>query len=764
MPAVALSARRWCGLGGPPSKRMTCETNMATSLQAAADLHRRGRLAEAERLYQDILARQPRHADALHRFGVLKQQTGRVQEAIDLLDQALSIAETNPRGHYDYGLALQAARRFGEAAEQFARAIRLQPDFRQPRSALIAVCRETGDWQAAASVFERLARQRPADAEAIFWRGVAERQVGRFDSAIGCFHAAIHLAPGLVEAHHNLASTLQSDGKPEEAVAAYETAIRLRPDFAEAHHGLASALRQAGRFDNAAKAYQLAIAHEPDRVRWRCDLGRLLHEMGRHEESLRVFETITHRWPELSTGHLGTGHALEALCQPQQAERAIRRAIELEGNRAAGHFALGNMLFDRGRFAESAAALRAAISKEPGLSDAIAKLSAAYRELGRFEDSLAVCRRAVARDRQSAEAVTNLAIAYQECGQYDRALKRYRRSIELQPNHVAANMNRALLLLLTGNFTAGWPAYEWRWKLPSLNRDPLRRLSAPQWHGECLTGKTLLVHAEQGVGDDIMFASCYEDLLRLSKHCIFQCDRRLVPLLKRSFPTAQILGTKFQDLLRGEVDPAKIDVQISAGSVPRYLRRELAAFPRRRHYLVADPDKRRKWLSRFGQLGAGLKVGISWQGGSEPSERRRRSIRLNQCHPLLATRGVHWINLQYGDSTSELRAVEAKCGVSIHDWPDSQPLVDLDDFAAKVSALDLVISVTNATVHFAGALGVPAWALVPDVPTWRWLSDGEQMPWYAGVRLFRQRQAGVWDGPLKKIAATLNSFATRYPR
>ena len=270
-----------------------------------------------------------------------------------------------------------------------------------------------------------------------------------------------------------------------------------------------------------------------------------------------------------------------------------------------------------------------------------------------------------------------------------------------------------------------------------------------------MAGTTLLVHGEQGVGDEVLFASCYGELVARAGHCVLVCDPRLAPLFRRSFPAASVVGYE----RRKDHQPAslerQVDWQVPAGSVPRFFRRRKADFPPRQQFLVADPSQVRSWRERFGGLGTGLRVGISWRAGGQPAEHRRRTTNLADWQPLLSVAGIQWINLQYGESGAEREWARAAYGVTIHDWPEGDPLVDLDGFAARLAALDLVISVGNATVHLAGALGVSAWAILPQTPNWRWGLQGEQSIWYASVRLVRQGAAGDWAPVFEQLAREL---------
>jgi hypothetical protein len=301
---------------------------------------------------------------------------------------------------------------------------------------------------------------------------------------------------------------------------------------------------------------------------------------------------------------------------------------------------------------------------------------------------------------------------------------------------------------MTGDFAAGWDAYEWRFRCDMQER----ALPWPVWNGGSLTDKSLLIHAEQGVGDEILFASCVPDVAKAAQQCVFECDRRLAPLFARSFHEVVVVPRREDFQLTPDDVPVRVDERISAGSLPRFFRRAESDFPARSGYLSADAAATKTWRARLQNAGPGLKVGFSWRGGKSANLRARRSTELAQWAPIFSTPGVRFVNLQYDDDGEAARAQ----GAAVHDFSDLDRRNELDRLAALISALDLVISVDNSTVHLAGALGVPTWVLLPFVADWRWMLDREDSPWYSSVRLFRKRRDEGWEDLLSRVAFALH--------
>ncbi len=332
----------------------------------------------------------------------------------------------------------------------------------------------------------------------------------------------------------------------------------------------------------------------------------------------------------------------------------------------------------------------------------------------------------------------------------------YELAVKYRPDYAKAKWNLGICHVLLGNFAKAWPFFELRDVAEEVKLD---QFTQPRWDGTSLAGKTIVVHAEQGIGDEVLFASCFGDVIAQAGKTILVCEPRLQKLFARSFPQATVYSwTRRKDWAPMPL-AEQIDCQIPAGSLPLYFRNQADDFPRRERFLSVDPALVEHWRQRLAQLGAGLKVGISWRAGGKANEGRKRTIELIDWREILSTPDVTFVNLQYGDTADDLAEVERQLGVRILDWEQGDPLVDMDSYAAKISALDLVISVGNAAVHLAGAVGTPAWTLLPRVPSWRWMVAGEDSPWYSSVKLFRQPRRRQWEPVLEQIAANLRNVA-----
>lgn len=444
----------------------------------------------------------------------------------------------------------------------------------------------------------------------------------------------------------------------------------------------------------------------------------------------------------------------------QAALRCMQRVLRVYPDNADVYYHLGLILRAQGDLTAAINAYRRALKINPHFPEAHVNLGYALQAAGEVDAAITCYRKAIELNPNFTPAYNNIGLIFQEQRRLDEAIIYYQKAIDLNPGFADAHWKMSLALLLSGNLKQGWEEYEWRWKTKKfLAENPVRQpaqFSQSAWDGSSLEGKSIFIYSEQGIGDEIMFASCFQEVIDQVDKCIVECDKRLIPIFTRSFPGALFIERGKETDLSASKLP-QTDMVIPSGSLPKFLRIDLSSFPGKR-YLVPEAEKVKVWRDRFRELGDGMKVGISWRGGANPEVRQKRSIALKQWATLLSLSGIHFMNLQYGDYKGELREVQENYGVTIHDWEDADPLKDLDNFAAEIAALDLVLSVDNSTVHMAGAMGTPVWVLLPLVPDWRWMLGREDSPWYPTMRLFRQQSPGDWESVIKRIAGELGAI------
>ena len=454
--------------------------------------------------------------------------------------------------------------------------------------------------------------------------------------------------------------------------------------------------------------------------------------------------------------HFGMGMAHYRLNEFVDASDCLQMAVHFRPGFAEAHNLLGACMLRRGGLEEAVRAFSTAVELMPGCALFHSDLGyVLLRECGEFERGSAHIRTALALDDANQMIWCNYCMVLWHEGRLDEMIAVCERLIAKDPGDQEAMLNRSLALLKQGRFAEAWPGYESR-KSSHSNYLP-RPYDGPEWHGETLNGKTVLVCDEQGLGDEIMFASCIPDLMQRAEHCVIECSPRLELLFRRSFPAATVLGVPQSGrstALLGTVRP--IDYIADAGSLPGFFRRHACDFPRHQGYLRADDQRIRHWRTKMDALGAGLKVGVAWRGGAVSTRRALRSMDLADLLPVLKTPDMHFVSLQHDADEAEISAIAGDAGVVMHQWPDA--LREFDETAALICALDLVVTVCTATVHLAGALGRRTWVMVPAIAEWRYLENGASMPWYPAVRMYRQRQAGTWRPVVDEVVTDLSKL------
>jgi len=408
-----------------------------------------------------------------------------------------------------------------------------------------------------------------------------------------------------------------------------------------------------------------------------------------------------------------------------------------------------HILIDSKRIGLAQALLKLASKMDPESPIIWNNLGLCYQEGADLTEGEACLIRALHLDPSDNLALNNLAQLYVNTCQPDKAINCADKAIEIDTTLDDAHYNRGMAKLQKGEWKEGWPGYD-RNLGPQKVRKERVYGRLPRWTGT--NGQTVIAYGEQGIGDEISFASCIPDLMKGNK-VVIECDSRLTGLFKRSFG-CDVYGTRNDESISWP-DKHKPDAAVAFGSLPRFYRNSDSDFTGEK-YLVADPERRIQWRALLDSLGTKKKVGIAWTGGLKNTGKDRRSLKIGDLMPILR-QDATFISLQYKDAP-EIEALEKAHGIKIHHWPHAMQTVNYDDTAALVAELDLVITVTQAAVHLAGGLGVLCWVMTPKAPMWRYGMVGNTMPWYRSAKLYRQ--AGDWDMVIANVAKDLRSWVS----
>jgi hypothetical protein len=430
--------------------------------------------------------------------------------------------------------------------------------------------------------------------------------------------------------------------------------------------------------------------------------------------------------------------------QLAQAELIFRQIIAYDPQRHDIIQQVAQLAHQSGQIEESLELMRRAVVLAPGVADYHANLAMLLSTLGRFDEAIPEYRQAMVLEPNLPDVFNNLGNLLRETGQPAEAESFFRKAMALQPSEVA-RWNLSFMLLARGEFAEGWPAYESRL---SMNGFPARKFPQPMWDGRDLGGRTILLHAEQGMGDTFNFIRYAPLVHQRGGRVIMLCQ----PPVHRLLATQTQLGV---DQWISEIQPLPpFDVHCPLLSLPGIFGTTFESIPNTVPYLFPDPALANRWRDRIAQL-PGLKVGLVWKGSPTPIHNRKRSTTLAELAPLFAVPGVSFISLQKGEPPVQANTFPA--GATLID--STSDLADFADTAALISTLDLVISIDTGVAHLSGALGKPTWVLLPFVPDWRWFHDRSDSPWYPTMRLFRQSHLSDWSQPIRAASVELSCLA-----
>jgi tetratricopeptide (TPR) repeat protein len=508
-------------------------------------------------------------------------------------------------------------------------------------------------------------------------------------------------------------------GQLQAAETIYRQILHHQPNHLDALNLLGVLTQQIGQPDVAIELLQRAIALQPNHVHALYNLGVVLQEQGKWDAAIDRYRQVLH-WQPMYRAALGN---------------------------------LGWVLRKQGNWDDAVITYRRLVQLQPDLAEAHSGLAIALREQGHWDDAISHHQQALQLKPEYAEAHISLGVTLQAQGKLEEAIASYQTALQRQPNSPEAHYNLATALLLTGAFRQGFAEYEWRWQVSSrLPHSPFQRFSQPLWDGSALAGQTILLHAEQGLGDTIQFSRYAPLVAAQGGRVIVECQPALARLLQSIAGVEQVVS-------QGNALP---DFQVHAPllSLPHLLDTTLDTIPAQVPYLAA-PDSA---IHVADSPAISLKVGIVWASGhyGQPESTRmqhQKSCSLALFSRLLQVPEVCLYSLQVGQDAwvEDIdRQNNQKCQLDRTRLQDLSPdLHDFGDTAAAIAQMDLVISVDTAVAHLAGALGKPVWLLLPFIPDWRWLLDRDDSPWYPTMRLFRQSQPGDWDGLFDRILATL---------
>jgi tetratricopeptide (TPR) repeat protein len=724
---------------------MSLSFDIAAALQSAVALHQTGNFQQAEDAYKQILLHAPNNPDALNLLGLIEQAASRNAEAVQYFRRALRSAPNMPTAHFNLGVTLAAMGHMADAANAYNDAIKIKPDYADAWLNLGGLSYRNHEFDRAAEIFSQMAKLCPSDARAYRNWGCSLQEKKDFEAAIPVFQRAINLNPKDVDSMVRLASCSAAQKKYDAAIDAIQRAIQIDPRNGEHYSNLGNWLAELERYSEAIDAHNIACGLAPQRVEFLFNAANVHQAAQKFDEAVSIYRKAISLRPDFLSAYVNLGEALKILGRFDEAIEVLDIALKYQPQNTEAQInkvvALNSKSIERATYGNEHLALS---SIEPALRILEGVLE---RDPANVE---ALSRRALLLNNK-AKALNEIDSVENALSLFDTALK----SSPIAPNEeLGIRRNKALALLAVGRFAEGWPLYRFRDNGPGLA--PKRQLSYQEWRGEPLAGKRLFLWTEQGLGDEVIYASMLKDVAARypSTAILLECSSRLEQLFRRSFPEFKVVPRAQSSI--AEIAQFKPDFQTSIADLGEFFRPNLESFPVHKGFLVPDLTEKQRLRSNYVQEAGGRRIiGVSWRSVN-PESGKAKTASLRDLSPFLRREDCFFVSLQYGSTRDEIEKANHDLGLNLYHDDSVNPLASVDGFASQVAAMDLVISISNTTVHFAGALNVPVWTLVSKGRGTLWYFRlGQTVPWYPSMRIFRQSAPGDWADVAGQVAGEL---------
>ncbi|MDZ4369182.1 MAG: tetratricopeptide repeat protein [Afipia sp.] len=513
-------------------------------------------------------------------------------------------------------------------------------------------------------------------------------------------------------------------------------------------------LQARDRFADAEQRFRKVLALDPRHLGALTGLTQCLIAQKNQREAIETLDRAAANAPDGDEIWL---FELAGLCTTvkylQQARTLYERALEIAPDMPSSLINLANVVEEQGEIQKAIDLLSRAIEVHPTSARAYGNLGKVLTGTRLHDEALACYRRAIELNPNISQTWTNLAALFEVLGRHHEALPALQQALNLDPNSDAARWNLARTLLTIGEIEAGWDMYGFGFAC--RERQPYRPFPGLIWEGQDLTDKTIMVWREQGLGDDLIFSTCYSDLIARAGHVIIETERRLVSLYQRTWPEATVRAETWTSTgleNYGEVD---FDYTAPAGLVAAQLRRKLADFAAPRHALVPDPARVAECRAWLDTLGAGPKIGISWTSGKVDDIRALSYTKLANWKDLFAIEGAAIVNLQYTDVSAEADALQRERGLKLHCMPGLDLFNDLEGVAALTACMDAVVAPSSFPAMMAGALDRPCFHYTRK--GWTMLGT-DRLPWFPAMRCYLIEDTSSASGFLNRIVADVGTF------
>jgi tetratricopeptide (TPR) repeat protein len=642
------------------------------------------------------------------------------------------------------GLELHGQGKFNEAGVIYKRALAIDQNHFDALQLMGTLCGQNNHLENAIAFLDRALKINPNHVASLVNRGNVLMTLKQYERAAESYKHANVIDAHIAENHFNLGVAFQELGRLEDAVAAYTNAIELHSAYPQAYLNRGQALQGLGRRADAVADFQYAIRLRPDHAQAYRAQGHALQGLERLEEALNSFAHALEIDPDCAEAHADLGDVQQRLMRFEQALASYSCAIEIKPDYAHAYSSRGVALQELGHLGEALPSYMRAIELLPQYPQAYNNLGNALLGLKRTEEALDSYGRAIELKPAYAQAYCNRGNAFTELNRLEEALAEFDRALAIDPSLAEAYLGKAFATLLRGDYQQGLPLYEWRWERETT-RKKKKIFTQTLWLGvENIQGKTIFLHAEQGLGDSIQFCRYAKLLKELGARVLLEIPKPLTVLL---------IGLEHVDVLIEKGDPLPaFDYHCPLLSLPLAFKTEVYSIPNAVPYLYSTAARRKVWSERLG-LKTKFRVGLAWSGSIINKNGNHRSLALRQLMAYLPA-NIEYVSLQPQVRESDQDVLEVS---EIRHF--GQQISDFADTAALCELVDLVLSIDTSVAHLAGAMGKPTWVLLPHAPDWRWLLERTDSPWYPSLKLYRQNAQRRWEPLLEYVADDLQALA-----
>ena len=704
-----------------------------------------GRFRETIALGKALTAQFPKEPILYEVLGATSLRLGNDEETIQYYQKLLQINPINPDAYNNLGLVFYKKGDFFTAAEVYQKAIKIEPGFADAHYNLGNSLKQMDKLEDAIESYQTSLAINPDDIEVLSSYGNALMDFGEFKKAIECYTRVLQVNPNLTETQNNLDKAVEEDSQIDKFILNYQEAIGEEANSPKVMLFKGTAFDLKGYNEMAIKYFKQAIKIRPDYAEAFNRLGMVYTKIDKPEDALECYEKATEIEPSLAEAHYNLGYVFEKQGNRSAAKVSFDRALDINPNHAEAINSLGFFLRESGDFDASIEKYKQAIKIKPDFAEAYGNMGIAHKEKGELNLAIKSFKKALEINPKLSDTHNNSGTAYKDIGDLDAAINSYEKAIDLDPDYAAPHWNQCLAYLTKGDFEKGWPKYDWRWKANEDMKGTYISTSKPIWnHGR---GQRVLLWAEQGIGDEVMFASIIPELHALCSKLIVNLDERLIPIFNRSFPNDIEYRPR-----RKPISESEYDAHIPIGSLPQYFRQTAESFKKSsKGWLVANEKKADSLRKKLLTDETETLIGISWHSTTPRLGAEAKVLTLNQIAKSLHEPKTKLINLQYGDVSEEIERLNNEHGIEVIRLPEIDNTNDLDGLASLIMACDKVVSISNFSIHLAGALGKEAHVLLAYSSDWRWGQKPNSNYWYDSVCLHRQTSVNDWNAVLRSV-------------